>query len=84
MPEQAPPTNGGGGGWTMAFLVFLFVMACLLFVDCRLVYVGPRNGHVQWYDDEDAEDSCESWDVDAPLIRTVSAIRKKERQTTST
>ena len=69
----------------MAFLIFLFVMGCLLFVDCRLVYVG-QSEDIQWQEPEPEDDQWECWedeDASHPL-RVASAIRKKESDWVST
>ena len=71
---QQPQSKNGG--WTIAFLLFLFVMSCLLFNDFRLVHVSPCDC-IQWQDDEEREDdNWESWN-DPDAVRIVNAIRKK-------
>jgi hypothetical protein len=57
---ETPPK--AGCGFTMAFLIFVLVMGCLLFVDCRMVHTEHHRNFFCWLD-EDSDDEWEQFDT---------------------
>ena len=60
-----------GCGFTMAFLIFLFVMGCLLFMDFRLV---RNEANISWCNE--ADESDDEWE----LFDKIRVVKVKKPQ----